>query len=376
MNDYTIRLLIPLASLISFIMVFMSIPTILRVAHQKNLFDEPNQRTVHRVRIPTLGGLAIFIGFLFTYSLFVDWFEFPKIPFLIPALLIVFGIGIKDDILVTAPMVKLAGQLIAAIIIVGLGDLRITDFHGFFGLQPDPLWSVLFTIVGIVFIVNGFNLIDGIDGLAAITGIISILSFSIWFYINGYFHIPVLASALVGGLLAFGYYNIFSKRQKIFMGDTGSLLLGFILAVVAIKFSEFNRPDNQADLIYTMNSAPAVALAILIVPIVDTLRVFFLRISRGDSPFTADKNHIHHRMLTLGFTHLQISLIIGGVNIAFVILAFVLRNLGMLKLSILIVTLGLAVANIPSVALFYKRRHLIRRLKQIRKRKKLSNQNK
>jgi len=370
MNDYTIRLLIPFASIISFIMVFLSIPTILRVAHQKNLFDEPNQRTVHRVRIPTLGGLAIFIGFLFTYSLFVDWFEFPEIPFLIPALLIVFGIGIKDDILVTAPMVKLAGQLIAAVIIVGLGDLRITDFHGFFGLQPDPLWSVIFTVVGIVFIVNGFNLIDGIDGLAAITGIISILSFSIWFYINGYFHIPVLASALVGGLLAFGYYNIFSKRQKIFMGDTGSLLLGFILAVVAIKFSEFNRSDNRMDLVYTMNSAPAVALAILIVPIVDTLRVFFLRISRGDSPFTADKNHIHHRMLTLGFTHLQISLIIGGVNIAFVILAFILRNLGMLKLTILIITLGLAVANIPSVVLFYKRRHLIHRLKQIRMRRK------
>jgi len=370
MNDYTIRLLIPFASIISFIMVFMSIPTILRVAHQKNLFDEPNQRTVHRVRIPTLGGLAIFLGFLFTYSLFVDWFQFPEIPFLIPALLIVFGIGIKDDILVTAPMVKLAGQLIAALIIVGLGGLRITDFHGFFGLQPDPLWSVIFTVVGIVFIVNGFNLIDGIDGLAAITGIISILSFSVWFYINGYFHIPVLASALVGGLLAFGYYNIFSKRQKIFMGDTGSLLLGFILAVVAIKFSEFNRPDNRSDLIYTMNSAPAVALAILIVPIVDTIRVFFLRISRGDSPFTADKNHIHHRMLTLGFTHLQISLIIGGVNVAFVVLAFILRNLGMLKLTILIMILGLAVANIPSLVLFYKRRHLIRRLKQIRKQKK------
>ncbi len=370
MNDYTIRLLIPLASLISFIMVFMSIPTILRVAHQKNLFDEPNKRTVHRVRIPTLGGLAIFIGFLFTYTLFVDWFEFPKIPFLVPALLIVFGIGIKDDILVTAPMVKLAGQLIAAIIIVGLGGLRITDFHGFFGLQPDPLWSVLFTVVGIVFIVNGFNLIDGIDGLAAITGIISILSFSIWFYINGYYHIPVLASALVGGLLAFGYYNIFSKRQKMFMGDTGSLLLGFILAVVAIRFSEFNRPDNRADLVYTMNSAPAVALAILIVPIVDTIRVFFLRISRGDSPFTADKNHIHHRMLTLGFTHLQISLIIGGVNIAFVVLAFSLRNLGMLKLSILILSLGLGVANIPSMVLYFKRRHLVRRLKQIRKSKK------
>lgn len=345
----------------------MSIPTILRVAHRKNLFDEPNKRTVHRVRIPTLGGLAIFIGFLFTYSLFVDWFEFPKIPFLIPALLIIFGIGIKDDILVTAPMVKLAGQLVAAIIIVGLGGLRITDFHGFFGLQPDALWGVILTLMGIVFIVNGFNLIDGIDGLAAVTGIISILSFSCWFYINGYYHIPVLASALVGGLLAFSYYNIFSKRQKIFMGDTGSLLLGFILAVVAVKFSEFNKHDNQADLAYSMNSAPAVAIAILIVPIVDTLRVFFLRISKGESPFSADKNHIHHRMLTLGFTHLQISLIIGGVNLAFVIMAYALRNLGMLKLTILVLSLGLGVANIPSLLLYRKRRPLVRRLKQIRK---------
>ena len=362
MNDYTIRLLIPFASIISFFMVFFSIPSILRVARQKNLFDEPGKRTVHKVRIPTLGGLAVFIGFLFTYSLFVDWFEFTKIPFLIPALLIIFGIGIKDDILATAPIVKLMGQIIAALIIVGMGDLRITDLHGFFGLDINYLAGVIITVLIMVFIINGFNLIDGIDGLATITGIISILSFGIWFYINGNYHIPIMSATLVGGLLAFSYYNVFSKRQKIFMGDTGSLLLGFLLAVVAIHFSEFTIPYKYPGHSFVMNSGPAVALAILIVPVIDTTRVFFLRISQGKSPFSADKNHIHHRMLALGFTHIQISLIIGGVNIAFVILGYYLRNLGVLKLTFLIFTLGLIVANIPSVFLFWKRRGMVRRL--------------
>ncbi len=367
MNDYTIQLLVPFATLVSFMIVFLSIPTILRVAHSKNLFDEPNRRSVHRIRIPTLGGLSIFIGFLFTYSLFVDWFKFIEIPFIIPSILIIFGIGIKDDILVTAPMVKLAGQLIAVIIIVGLGGLQITNFHGFFGLQPDPFWGTILTIVGMVFIINGFNLIDGIDGLAAITGIITMVSFSVWYILNEDMHIPTLAAALGGGLLAFAYYNIFSKRQKIFMGDTGSLILGFLVAIVAVSFSEFNRPDNRINLSHTMNSAPAVAIAILIVPIIDTLRVFMLRVARGKSPFSADKNHIHHRMLALGYSHLQISLVIGAANIAFVILGFSLRNWGMLRLSILVLSLGFIVAYIPSWALYYKRRHFIKRLRRIRK---------
>jgi UDP-N-acetylmuramyl pentapeptide phosphotransferase/UDP-N-acetylglucosamine-1-phosphate transferase len=365
MNDYTIRLLIPFASVISFFMVFFSIPTILRVAHQKNLFDEPGKRTVHKVRIPTLGGLAIFIGFLFTYSLFVDWFEFTKIPFLIPSILIIFGIGIKDDILVTAPILKLMGQIIASLIIVGMGDLRITDLHGFFGLQLNYLASVILTVFLMVFIINGFNLIDGIDGLAAITGIITIISFGIWFYINGNYHIPIMGAALVGGLLAFSYYNVFSKHQKIFMGDTGSLLLGFLLAVVAVHFSEFTIADNHPFHKYSMNSGPAVALAILVVPVIDTTRVFFLRISQGKSPFTADKNHIHHRMLALGFNHIQTSLILGAINIGFVILGYSLRNLGMLKLTLLIFILGLLIAYIPSLFLYWKRRDVVQRLNSI-----------
>jgi UDP-GlcNAc:undecaprenyl-phosphate/decaprenyl-phosphate GlcNAc-1-phosphate transferase len=360
MTPYLIKMLIPVSFVLSFLLVFFSIPTILRVAHYKNLFDEPNKRSIHKTRVPTLGGLAIFIGFTFTYSLFIDLFAFTQIKFLLPALIIMFGIGIKDDILVTAPMVKLLGQLVAALIIVWLGGIRITDFQGFFGIQPSEFGSIVFTVVFVIFIVNGYNLIDGVDGLAAITGIITVLAFAVWFYINGSYHIPILCSTLAGGLAAFIYFNVFSKRQKIFMGDTGSLLIGLLLAVVAIKFIEFNKPSNHYLLDYTMTSAPSVAAGILAVPIIDTLRVFFLRLSKGMSPFSADKNHIHHRLLTLGFNHIQTSVIIGGINVLFVVLAYNLRNVGTLKLMVILAILGLVVANIPSFAIHLKRKRMMK----------------
>lgn len=354
MNAYISNLLLIVSGAISFLIVFSAIPTILRVAHTKNLFDEPNRRNVHKVKIPTLGGLAIFIGFLFSYTFVIDWFEMSRIPFLVSSLLIIFGIGIKDDILITAPAVKLLGQILAALVLVGFGDVRITDFHGFFGIQPNYFFSMAFTLLLFVFITNGFNLIDGVDGLAAVVAIITCTSFGLWFYINGFIEIPIMSAAIVGSLLAFLYYNVFSNRQKIFMGDTGSLLLGFLTTLIAIKFMELNIQPNT--LSYSMTSAPAVALGILIVPIVDTLRVFFLRLSQGKSPFTADKNHIHHRMLSLGYSHLKISLLIGMINIAFVILVYTLRNIGMLWLSFLMLSLGFLMASIPSMLIWMRKR--------------------
>lgn len=359
MINYSIILQIVFAGLLSFILVFVSIPTILKVAYSKNLFDEPGKRRVHKQRVPTLGGLGIFIGILFTYTIYLDWFDYRPIPFLVPALLVIFSIGIKDDILVTAPIMKLLGQLVAAFIIVGFGDFRITDFHGFFGLQPDYFISISFTILLVVFIVNGFNLIDGVDGLAAITGIITATGFSIWFFINGDYLIPILSSILVGALIAFLYFNVFSKSQKIFMGDTGSLLIGFILAVMAVRFMEFNASEVRSSLLFSMTSAPAVAMGILIIPIMDTIRVFFLRISKGQSPFAADKAHIHHRLLTLGFSHFQIALILGGLNIAFILLSYTLKDLGMLKLLIINFILGALIFQLPSLVIRYRKKRLL-----------------
>jgi len=360
MIDYNIFLKILFAGIISFILVFASIPTILKVSYKKNLFDEPGKRSVHKHRVPTLGGLGIFIGVLFTYSLYLDWFDYQAIPFLIPALLIVFSIGIKDDIMITAPIMKLMGQMLAAFLIVGFGDLRVTDFHGFFGLQPDYFLSFSFTVLFIVFIVNGFNLIDGVDGLAAITGIIVTTGFSVWFIMNGDYTMPVLGAILVASLLAFLYYNVFSRTQKIFMGDTGSLIIGFIVAVFAIRFMESNVYYLRPSLNYTMISAPAVALGILIVPVVDTTRVFFLRIAKGQSPFTADKAHIHHRLLTLGFSHLQIALVIGFINILFILLSYWLRDFGTIRLTVLNLLLGFLIFQMPSIAIGLKRKRMLK----------------
>ncbi len=356
MIDYNVIFQIVLGGLVAFILVFMSIPTILKVAYSKNLFDEPSKRRVHKGRVPTLGGLAIFFGILFTYSFYLDWFDYRAIPYLIPSLLIIFSIGIKDDIMVTAPIMKLMGQVIAALIIVGFGDLRITDFHGFFGLRPDYFVSLAFSLLFLVFIVNGFNLIDGVDGLAAITGIVSITGFSFWFFINGEFVLPVLGAIVNGSLLAFLYFNVLSKSQKIFMGDTGSLLIGFIVAVFAIRFMEFNLEPLRPALNYTMISAPAVALAILILPVIDTVRVFFLRLSKGQSPFAADKTHIHHRLLTLGFTHIQVALLLGSVNVLFIVVSYWLKDLGTIKLLVLNMVMGLVVFQLPSVAIRYRLR--------------------
>lgn len=360
MVNYSIILQIIFAGLMSFILVFISIPTILKVSHSKNLFDEPGKRRVHKQKVPTLGGLGIFFGIIFTYTVFIDWFNYQPIPFFLPALLIIFSIGIKDDILVTAPIMKLLGQLIAAFIIVGFGDFRITDFHGFFGLRPDYFISISFTIILLVFLVNGFNLIDGVDGLAAITGIITATGFAVWFFINGSYLMPILSSILVGALLAFLYFNVFSKTQKIFMGDTGSLVVGFVLAIMAINFMEFNANDERSTLLFSMTSAPAVAMGILIIPIMDTIRVFFLRISKGQSPFAADKAHIHHRLLTLGFSHFQIALILGGINIFFIALSYSLKDLGMLKLLIINFILGTLIFQLPSAAINYRKRKLIK----------------
>ncbi len=348
MNDYSTYLMILFAAILSFLLVFLSIPTILRVSHSKNLFDEPGKRRIHKQKVPNLGGLGIFIGILFTYSLYIDWFDFKAIPFIIPALLVIFSIGITDDILITAPMMKLLGQIIAAVIIVGFGDLRISDFHGFFGNQPDYFSSMAISIVFVIFIVNGFNLIDGVDGLAAISGVISTLAFTIWFFLNGNIHVTILGAILIGALMAFMYYNVFSMEQKIFMGDTGSMIVGFILATFSLEFMEANAPAIRTNTDVQMISAPAVVVGILIVPVIDTLRVFFLRLSKGNSPFVADKNHIHHRLLTLGFSHLQIALILGGVNLIFITVNFWLKDFGMLKLMGLNLVLGFVVFYLPS----------------------------
>jgi UDP-N-acetylmuramyl pentapeptide phosphotransferase/UDP-N-acetylglucosamine-1-phosphate transferase len=195
----------------------------------------------------------------------------------------------------------------------------------------------LLTIFVFIVIINGFNLIDGIDGLASGIGILTSSVFGIWFWITGHIACTILSFSLVGTLAAFFYFNVFSKRNKIFLGDTGSMVIGFVMGVLVCRFLQHELVAQGTAKIV---SAPTVVCGILIVPLFDSLRVFILRIKQSRSPFKADHQHIHHWLLRLGYTHLQATLILICVNLFFIVLSYLLRGIGIIWLMGVI--LGLA----------------------------------
>jgi UDP-N-acetylmuramyl pentapeptide phosphotransferase/UDP-N-acetylglucosamine-1-phosphate transferase len=261
-----------------------------------------------------------------------------ELRYIIAGLIIVFFVGIKDDILVIDPYKKLAGQIIAAIIIAVFADIRITNLYGLLYIHQLPyIISILLTVFVFIVIINGFNLIDGIDGLASGVGIITSTTFGAWFWMNGYISYAIFSFSFVGSLSAFFWLNVFGKKNKIFLGDTGSLVTGFVMAVLACSYLKLELPAHG---VTTISSAPSVVCGILIIPLFDSLRVFILRILQGKSPFKADRQHLHHRLLELKYTHLKATLILLSVNLFFIVLSYSLRGLGVIKLIVVIAGLA------------------------------------
>jgi len=346
-------LLVFLSFLLAFIICYVSIPSILTVAWQKNLFDTPEERKAHKTATPTLGGLAIFAGVAIATCLFTTH-DFVDVKFILPSLLIIFFVGIKDDILVVAPMTKIGGQAASAIILVIVGNIRITSMHGFYGITEIPYWlSVIISIFLIIVIINGYNLIDGIDGLSSGLGVIGSLTFGIWFLLNKNYNYAIFAFTLVGSLLAFIRFNLFSRKYKIFMGDTGSMLLGLVCAILAIKFNEFNYKNFGE---YAINSAPAVTFGIMIVPLFDVLRVMFIRMVLRRGIFQPDKNHIHHKLLDLGFSHKKATFTLLFINVLFIIFVFLAQEFEILRMLLLLLLLGMILSYIPILLLEIKNR--------------------
>ena len=336
-------ILVIFSLLLSFVIVFVSVPSIVKVAQYKQFYDEPGQRKSHHRNIPNLGGISIFAGLIVATGLFTDLSLSKELMQVLVAMVVIFFIGIKDDILIIDPAKKLYGELIAAVIIVILGDIRFTSLHGFLGIYDiNYISSISLTCFVVIVLINSFNLIDGIDGLASGIGIVVSLTFGIWFYLTGYHNYAILSAALLGALLAFFGFNVFGKENKIFMGDTGSLILGLIMSVLVIKFNEENITYNGP---YKISSAPAVSFGILIVPLFDTLRVFTLRILRGLSPFHPDKNHLHHRVLKLGFNHVESTAVLSSVNVMFIVMVLTCQSAGMISLMVL----NLALASLFSI---------------------------
>lgn len=332
-----------LSGVLAFIITFFSIPVIIQVARQKKMFDEPDERKVHKMVIPTLGGLGIFAGFILATLLGVPLHS-AELQYFVAAAVVIFFLGIKDDILVLSPAKKFIGQLIAAGIVIKFGGVQINNMHGFLGIGPIPhIASIVFTLFTIVVITNSFNLIDGVDGLAGTLGLVTSLCFGSYFLYVDQLMYAVMAFSLAGGLIGFLIYNF--SPAKIFMGDTGSLLIGLVNSILVIKFINIAGTPGAT---LPVAAAPAVGFAILIVPLFDTLRVFSHRILDRRSPFSADRTHVHHYLLEMGFNHKKITLLCAGANIGFIALAVSLSSFG----TTIVIGILLAVA-ISLIALVY-----------------------
>lgn len=281
----------------AFVVTLICIPPIISLINRFRLYDLPNARKVHSSPIPTMGGIAIMAGMLMGLLL---WFPFrndiAQVCFFF-SILVLFGLGIMDDLKDLAARYKFMIQLALATLIAVSG-IRITSLEGLFGIQEIPLEAQYScTILAIVGITNAFNLIDGIDGLAGGIGFMSLLTLGFLLTLSGDANTALIAFALAGGIMAFLYFNF--NPARIFMGDTGSLVLGFVTAVLSIRLLQVGHFIQTP----VLSNAPVFALGIVLIPVFDTIRVFSLRIWKGKSPFEADRTHIHHLLTNQGFTH-------------------------------------------------------------------------
>jgi UDP-N-acetylmuramyl pentapeptide phosphotransferase/UDP-N-acetylglucosamine-1-phosphate transferase len=301
---------------------------------------------VHSTPIPTLGGVAIFAGLLFSIVLWTPFEAFGDLQYILSALIIIFLIGAKDDISPVAPSKKIAAQLFASFILVFKANIRLTSLYGIFGIGTLPEWaSIVLSMFTILVIINAFNLIDGINGLSGSIGALISMSLGSWFLFVDRVELAIVAFSLAGSIIAFLRYNY--TPAKIFMGDTGSLIIGMVCAILAIEFIEVHREIRPSP--YAFDSTPAIAVAILIIPLFDTLRVFTTRILKGKSPMKPDRSHIHHLLIDTGLSHMQATGVLVGVNLGFIALAIRLQHIGSLNLLLII----LALATALSVGLYF-----------------------
>lgn len=332
----------------------LSFPAIKNVAEAKNLMDVPDKRSAHLVRVPNLGGVGIYLGVVMGITLTGAVLDTKSLLLILGGIAILFFLGLKDDILILSPYKKFIGQLLVASLLILFTDTRIMGFSGLFGITILPyVFSVLFTLFVYILVINAINLIDGIDGLAASLALMGYTVFAILFFFIADVSMVVLCGAISGSIVPFLFLN-FSKHKKMFLGDTGSMILGFLLAVLAIRF--INSSEKSIETLYS-NSAPVLVLAILFFPLLDTLRIFIIRIFiHKKSPFIADKNHIHHRFLELGFSHKSTTAIIVLLNTMLVCISLMARYFDIHWQLLILIICGTVFYALPFVIVRIKQK--------------------
>ncbi len=338
-----------IAIALAFLLVVISIPVIVTISHEKHLFDQIDERKIHKHKIPALGGVAIFIGFIVSTIIATNGQSFDELRFIIAAIILLFFIGLKDDLITVSNYKKFIIQVFAALLLIFLGNIRLSNFHGFLGLyEVGYFLSFSSTLFVMILTINAYNLIDGIDGLASGLGLMGAATFGVCFLMADEMQYAILSFALVGSLLGFFIYNVFGVKNKIFMGDTGSLVIGITMAAILIKFNQF---DSSTALPQVLQNAPALSFAVVIIPLVDTLRVFAIRMKHRKSPFAPDTNHVHHRLLRLFGSHIKVTKTILIVNGLFFLVALTLNyySLNINLQFLILILLALFVSYIPFV---------------------------
>jgi len=336
-----------LLSLGAFLLTYLTIPKIIGVVEYRRLTDDPDGRSSHAMKTPTLGGVSFFYTLIFALFFIRGRDAFDEAMYIIPGLTILFIVGLKDDLVVISPGAKLIAQVAAVAFILANPGFTIDSLNGFLNINEIPYYLNL-VIAGfmMITIINSYNLIDGIDGLASVVGMVIMVIYTTIFYLSGEFFFALLAITLNASLMAFLGFNL-SSDKKIFMGDTGSLMVGFVISILTLKFLALN-PRAYDDLPFLLENGPLIAISILIVPLFDTARVFAIRLANKKAPFSPDRNHTHHVLIDYwGLTHKQASFIIGCFNLLFVMLFIVLgsaaKNFGM---SIMLVSVVIALGYI------------------------------
>ena len=324
----------------SFTISVLFFPVLIALSTKWKLLDSPGQHKIHQDFTPSMGGIPILMGVMFSLLIGLPFQEWIKFKFFFIALALIFITGLRDDILTLSPRQKLIGQFLPVIIVVIFGGLVLSSLYELSSVTFPRYVAFSITIFAIIIFTNAYNLIDGLDGLAGTVGMISLLCLGAWFYATDNYSLSLIAFSFAGALLGFLIFNW--QPSKVFMGDTGALTIGFLLSYLAIQFVNQNYalPQNHPA---HFRASIGTIICVLIMPLFDTLRVIILRLRKLQSPFRADKNHIHHQFITLGFTHQKTVMIMAGINLAFVVLAWILRNQSDLVILPLAIAICLAI---------------------------------
>tara|TARA_R110001583_G_scaffold69696_8_gene197582 strand:+ start:8779 stop:9882 length:1104 start_codon:yes stop_codon:yes gene_type:complete len=333
-----------LSVLNSFLLVYYIVPKISWVITARKLNDKPNERSSHNKATPTMAGVSFFITLIITLF-FIQYYDTERIGLnLIASSTLIFMVGVKDDLVVSSPKAKLVMETLAILFLFLHGAMDESYLHGFLGIYEVPsILMHIFRVLVVLTIINAYNLIDGIDGLAAIVAIVIFSIFALIFKSTGLNFYFLVCLSFIGMLIAYLYYN-FSNTQKIFMGDTGSLLIGFCIGFLSLKFLAIDT-QQYIHFAFKLENELFVLVAILCIPLFDMFRVIIVRLLQGKSPFYPDRNHIHHILIDSGMSHFKASLLLGFINYMFVII--------IIKLSSLLNSYQMLLVFITAFSLFF-----------------------